>query len=115
LRLIFVGLDFMRKGLTILLRAHAALRAEGVPVTTTVISGLRWSPDDYIGSVSPEIVNETFALLVQEGVHSFGTLSNADMLQRMREADFLVVPTFHSKRRHPGDSNENMRSPRNRR
>jgi glycosyltransferase involved in cell wall biosynthesis len=95
LRLIFVGLDFMRKGLTILLRTHAALRAEGIPVTTTVISGMRWRPDDYIGPVSPEIVNETFALLVQEGVHSFGTLSNADMLQRMREADFLVVPTFH--------------------
>src|SRR5262249_1212053 len=35
LRVLFVGRDFMRKGLPVVLRAHRALRARGVPIDTT--------------------------------------------------------------------------------
>src|ERR1700723_936045 len=38
LKLLFVGRDFMRKGPPAVLRAHAQLRAKGIPVRTTFVS-----------------------------------------------------------------------------
>jgi glycosyltransferase involved in cell wall biosynthesis len=98
LRLIFVGSDFMRKGLPILLRSHSALRAEGIPVSTTVVSALQWRTDDYIGPPDPGIVQETRHLLNQDGIHVLGVekpVPNDEVLQLMQQADFLVLPTFH--------------------
>jgi glycosyltransferase involved in cell wall biosynthesis len=98
LRLIFVGSDFMRKGLPILLRSHSALRAEGIPVSTTVVSELQWRSDDYIGPSDPGIVEETRHLLNQDGIHVLGVekpVPNNEVLQLMQQADFLVLPTFH--------------------
>jgi glycosyltransferase involved in cell wall biosynthesis len=95
LRLVFVGRDFYRKGGPALLRAHGRLRDAGIPVETTVISSLYWSPDDYVGPSSPTYVEGERARMGQEGVIYHGALPNADVLRLIGEADFLVLPTLH--------------------
>jgi len=95
LHLLFVGSDFMRKGGPALLRAHARLRDVGVPVQTTVVSSLRWSPKDYIGPTSPDYVAAQTALLAQPGVRHVAELPNHEILDLMEDADFLVLPTLH--------------------
>lgn len=95
LRLLFVGSDFMRKGGPALLRAHARLRNAGVPVQTTVVSSLRWSPKDYIGPTSAEYVAAQTVLLAQVGVRHVVELPNEGVLRLMEDADFLVLPTLH--------------------
>lgn len=95
LRLIIVGADFMRKGGPALLRAHERLRARGVPVETTVVSTLRWSPKDYIGPASAEYVTRELARVRQEGVVHHNGLPNAEAMRLVEEADFFVFPTLH--------------------
>jgi glycosyltransferase involved in cell wall biosynthesis len=96
LRLLFVGKDFMRKGGPALMRAHELLRERGVPVSTTVVSSLRWTPhDEYIDPPSSELVSREHARLAQEGVTHHARLSNTAVLRAMDEADFLVLPTLH--------------------
>lgn len=95
LRLLFVGSDFMRKGGPALLRAHERLLAEGIPVETTVVSSLRWEPDDYIGPPSSEYVARETARLRGPGVvHHLG-LANREVLREMDEAHLFVLPTLH--------------------
>jgi glycosyltransferase involved in cell wall biosynthesis len=95
LRLVFVGKDFYRKGGPALLRAHHQLRQAGVPVQTTVVSSLAWSPDDYVGPSSAAYVEAERARLGQEGVVHHPGLSNAETLRLIADADFLVLPTLH--------------------
>jgi len=95
LRLLFVGNDFMRKGGPALVRAHRALRERGIPVETTVVSALDWTPDDYIGPPSREIVEEERRALRTEGLRHIPGLPNAQTLELMDEATFLVLPTLH--------------------
>jgi len=95
LRLLFVGSDFMRKGGPALLRAHERLRAEGVPVETTVISSLRWHEGEYIGPPSAEYVERETARLRQPGVVHHAGLANSEVLRVMDEADLFVLPTLH--------------------
>lgn len=95
LRLIFVGNVHMRKGLPALLKAHRQLKARGVPVSTTIISGLKWDPQDYVGPPDRSYVEAQQRLLDQEGV-SYHPFSPFDEVMRlMDEAHFLVFPTFH--------------------
>jgi glycosyltransferase involved in cell wall biosynthesis len=95
LKLLFTGYDFMRKGGPALLRAHERLRSAGVPVTTTVVSGLGWSADDYIGPSSGALVEREQARLTAPGVTHLGHVPNARVLELMEEADYFVLPTFH--------------------
>jgi glycosyltransferase involved in cell wall biosynthesis len=95
IKLLFVGTDFMRKGLPALLRAHARLRERGLPVETVVISSLAWSPDDYIGPASQEYVSRELRRLDQPGLVHHSGLPNSAVLELMTSADFLVFPTFH--------------------
>lgn len=95
LRLAFVGKDFMRKGGPALLRAHRRLRELGVPVTTTVVSALRWSADDYVGPPDAAYVARETAALDQEGVIHHPGLSNVEVLRVLDAADYLVFPTLH--------------------
>ncbi len=95
LRLLFVGRDFMRKGGPALVRAHQRLRAAGIPVETTVVSSLQWSPRDYVGPPDARYVQTAHAALVQEGVVHHPDLGNAAVNALMEEADYLVFPTFH--------------------
>ncbi|HEY3612924.1 MAG TPA: glycosyltransferase, partial [Gaiellales bacterium] len=95
LKLLFTGYDFMRKGGPVLLRAHEQLRAAGIPVTTTIVSGLGWSPDDYIGPSSQALVQREQARLALPGVEHLGYVPNARVLELMHEADYFVLPTFH--------------------
>ena len=94
LRLLFVGKDFMRKGGPALLRAHATLSRD-VPVETTVVSSLRWRPDDYIGPPSASYVETELRGLGQRGVTLFRGLPNDQVLELMLNSDFLVFPTLH--------------------
>ena len=95
LRLLFVGRDFMRKGGPVVLRAHAALRRAGVPVETTVVSSLGWSPEDYIGPPDRSCVDRELAGLAAEGVTHHRSLPLDRVYALMDAADYLVFPTFH--------------------
>jgi glycosyltransferase involved in cell wall biosynthesis len=95
LRLVFVGNDFMRKGLPALARAHAKLRRRGVPIETTVVSTLRWSSQDYIGPPDERIVDQEKRRLDQDGLTYVPGLPNARALELMDRATFLVLPTLH--------------------
>lgn len=95
LRLLFVGNDFMRKGVPALVRAHTALRRRGIPVETTIVSTLQWAQDDYIGPPNEEIVQGERRALGGEGLHCIPGLPNAQALELMEEATFLVLPTLH--------------------
>lgn len=95
LRLLFVGRDFMHKAGPALIRAHERLRADGVPVRTTVVSALRWSHDSYIGPPSQELVDREHARLTGPGITHHLSLPNEQVIQTMLEADFLIFPTLH--------------------
>ena len=95
LRLLFVGADFMRKGLPALLIAHNTLEQYGIPVETTVVSSLRWRKHDYVGPASLTLVEDEKAQLRHSTIKLIGHLANEDVLTLMRESDFLVLPTFH--------------------
>ncbi|HWI21153.1 MAG TPA: hypothetical protein VNT22_00910, partial [Baekduia sp.] len=95
LRLAFVGKDFFRKGGPAVMRAHAQLRAQGIPVETTVVSSLAWSADDYVGPPSASYVEAERLKLGQEGVTLREGLPNDEVLRVIEEADFLVFPTLH--------------------
>lgn len=95
LRLLFVGKKFMRRGGPALLRAHQRLRQQGLPVETTVVSALQWTPDDYVGPSSEDYVRSETERLAQEGVTHHARLPNEAVLRLMDEADFFVLPTLH--------------------
>jgi glycosyltransferase involved in cell wall biosynthesis len=95
LRLLFVGNDFMRKGAAALARAHAALRSRGIPVETTIVSTLDWRPDDYVGPPNETMVRDAKRDLETDGLRCIAGLPNAEALDLMEQATFLVLPTFH--------------------
>jgi glycosyltransferase involved in cell wall biosynthesis len=95
LRLLFVGKDYFRKGGPALLRAHERLRAQRIPVQTTVVSSMRWAADDYVGPPSAVYVEQERARLAHAGVVHHAGLPNADVRALIRAADFLVLPTLH--------------------
>jgi glycosyltransferase involved in cell wall biosynthesis len=95
LRLLFVGRDFMRKGGPVVLDAHRQLATLGLPVETTVVSDLRWSENDYIGPPERERSQEVMNSIRSTGVTHYPGLPHADVVDLMRQADYLLLPTFH--------------------
>lgn len=95
LKLLFVGRDFMRKGGPVLLRAHRMLRKMGVPVQTTVVSSLSWTPKDYVGPADGAYVEAAHREIRQDGVTHHRSLPPSAVYELMDAADFLVFPTFH--------------------
>jgi glycosyltransferase involved in cell wall biosynthesis len=95
LRLLFVGRDFMRKGGPAVIETHERLRAEGIPVATTVVSSLRWSAEDYIGPPSAEVAGREHARVATWGVTHHRSLPNSAITALMEDADFLLFPTVH--------------------
>jgi glycosyltransferase involved in cell wall biosynthesis len=95
LRLLFVGKDYFRKGGPALLRYHERLRAQGIPVQTTVVSALLWAADDYVGPASTAYVEQERVRLAHAGVVHHASLPNAAVLALIRAVDFLVLPTLH--------------------
>jgi glycosyltransferase involved in cell wall biosynthesis len=95
LRLLFVGADFMRKGLPVLISAHEKLESLDIPVQTTVVSSLRWHRGDYVGPNSKRLVEDQKRRLRNSTITVFDRQPN-DVVQRMmRDHDFLILPTFH--------------------
>jgi glycosyltransferase involved in cell wall biosynthesis len=96
LKLAFVAHDFLHKGGPALLDAHERLTAAGVPVQTTVVSTLRWARDSYIGPPDTEYAQRQHArLATTPGVAHHLGLPNAEALQVMDDAHFLIFPTLH--------------------
>lgn len=93
LSLLFVGRQFMQKGGPAVLRAHERLRRRGVPVQTTVVSGLDWT--DFVGPPSAAYVHQETARLAAEGVIHISRLPNQEVIDLMQRADYLVAPTLH--------------------
>ncbi|MFL5884731.1 MAG: glycosyltransferase family 4 protein [Thermoleophilaceae bacterium] len=94
MKLLFVGTRFMGKAGPAVLRAHSRLRDAGLPVETTVVSSLEWTPDDYLGPPSHEYVESEVARLSQEGVVHHRSLRNDEVFRLMEEADWFVFPTL---------------------
>lgn len=95
LRLLFVGRDFMRKGGPVLLRAHRRLRRQGIPVETTIVSSLGWSPRDYVGPPDAAYVETSLAGVRQDGIIHHRSLRSSQVYALMDTADYLIFPTFH--------------------
>lgn len=95
LRLLFVGREYMRKGMGTVLRAHERLTKRGVPVETVIVSSLVWSPDDYVGPRRGYDVDAEKKLLSLGGVTHHAMLPNGDVLKLMEASDYLVLPTLH--------------------
>ncbi len=123
LRLLFVGRDFMRKGGPVLLRAHAALRAQGIPVESTVVSSLQWSADDYVGPPDARLRRGgDEGPRGRRGSSTTAACRPAKVYELMDAADYLVFPTFHdtfgfvadrgARRGHAGDRHRHLRAAR---
>jgi glycosyltransferase involved in cell wall biosynthesis len=95
LRLLFVGVDFMRKGGPAVLEAHRRLKARGIPVETTIVSSLRWSERDYIGPPDKKRCGAVLDSVTSTGVVHYPRLAHNDTMELMRRADYLLLPTFH--------------------
>ena len=95
LRILFVGRDFMRKGGPVVLDAHRQLAALGLPIETTVVSELRWSENDYIGPPDPERSQAVMNSIRRRGIRHYPGLPHAEIVDLMRQADYLLLPTFH--------------------
>jgi glycosyltransferase involved in cell wall biosynthesis len=95
LRLLFVGADFMRKGLPVLISAHEKLESLNIPVQTTVVSSLRWHRGDYVGPNSKRLVEEQKRRLRHSTITVFDRQPNEVVRRMMRDHDFLILPTFH--------------------
>jgi glycosyltransferase involved in cell wall biosynthesis len=94
-KLLFVGRDFMRKGGGAVVRAHEALKRVGLDPETVVVSGMRWSPNDYVGPPDDAYVRREVARLDASGIDQRGKLPPNEVARLMREADFLLLPTLH--------------------
>ena len=94
LSLLFVGRQFMRKGGPVALRAHERLRRQGVPVETTVVSSLDWSPDEYVGPPSAAYVRAEMARLDGNGIVHLRSSANDEVIDLMRRADYVLAPTL---------------------
>jgi glycosyltransferase involved in cell wall biosynthesis len=64
-------------------------------VRTTIVSSLRWSPDDYVGPPDAKGVAAAEAELSADGITLHRSLPNDEVRRLMALADFLVLPTFH--------------------
>lgn len=95
LRLLFVGKDFMRKGGPAVLEAHHRLAGIGIPVETTIVSALRWSEGDYVGPPDTQRSQAVMDSVAKSGVTHYMGLPNADTIELMRQADYLLLPTLH--------------------
>ena len=95
LKLLFVGRDFARKGGPSLVRAHEELVRRGVPVHTTVVSSLGWQPGGVVGPSSRAVMDAEHARLATSGIEHIASLPNPEVLRRMADAHFLVLPTVN--------------------
>ncbi len=94
LRLLLVGHRYFAKGGSALLRAHERLRAEGIPVSTTILSTLQWDADDYIGPPDRAFVERELRRLDGPGVRVLDHVPREQVFDLMDQVDFLVLPTF---------------------
>jgi glycosyltransferase involved in cell wall biosynthesis len=94
-KLLFVGRDFIRKGGGAVVRAHEALKRAGLDPETIVVSGMRWNADDYVGPPDADYVTREIARLGASDIVQRGKLPPDEVARLMREADFLLLPTFH--------------------
>jgi len=95
LRLLAVGRDWLRKGFPAIVEAHERLIAAGVNVETTVVSSLRWSPDDYVGPRSQRLHDDFENRLNASGVKHLSEVDNNIVRKLMDEADIYLHPTLH--------------------
>lgn len=93
--LLFVGRQFMHKGGPAVLHAHRALREQGMEVSTTIVSDLVWDPKGLVGPARDETVKSLLTMLDQPGISHHHRLDNAQVLQLMDDADFLLLPTVN--------------------
>jgi len=95
LHLLFVGIDFMRKGLPAVTRTHAGLLALGIPVHTTVVSSLKWLGAEYISPCDDYDLESERSLLNQPGIEHIPDASHNEVLTLMSRAHFTLLPTLH--------------------
>ena len=94
LRLLFVGNHFARKGGCVALRMAEQALAQGLPLHVEIISKIEIGPVSWTDPSDPAFFDRYRPSLSLPNVTVHGALSNEEVLERVRKAHFVLLPTF---------------------
>lgn len=94
-RLVFVGNHFGRKGGAVSVRLAALAHRKNFPLHVDIISSLEVGGASWIDPLQSGFFEEDFRLLHSlPNVKYHGSLPNKDVLELVRKAHFVLLPTF---------------------
>lgn len=94
IRVVFVGNHFARKGGLVALGMAELARRRGFPLRVEIISSLEVGAVSWTGPTDRAFYAEEFARLALPNVSNLGRLGNDEVLRRIGQAHFLLLPTF---------------------
>ena len=95
LRLLFVGNHFARKGGLVALRMAELAHERGIPLQLEIISALEFGAASWTDPLTPGYFEHYRALMQRlPNVTHHGALPNAQVIARVANAHFTLLPTF---------------------
>ena len=94
LRLLFVGNHFARKGGCVALRMAERALAQDIPLNIEIVSNIEVGAVSWTDPSDPSFFDRYRPLLSLPNVRLHGALPNNEVLERIRSAHFLMLPTF---------------------